>query len=262
MQAALNPATGKASPAKPPIVYVPGIDGTGQFLMDTEKRLSKRFQVHTANYSGSDASRGVEGLADDLEAAVAERGLERCLVLAESFGGPVAISWALRHPERVAGLALVNTFARYPHRLRLGLARLGAPVMGAGLFRMGRSLATGRALFGELGTPEILERFRELGEGAVRMDAAYRARLSAVAQVDLRGRLSEIQCPVLLVAGGQDRVVPSVRLAKEMDESLVDTRRREVGPGGHLLLPLELDWSAWLFELAARSGLVQPVVLT
>jgi len=48
----------------------------------------------------------------DLETVVDAAGLERTALLGVSHGGPVAIAYAVRHPERVSHLVLYGTYAR------------------------------------------------------------------------------------------------------------------------------------------------------
>jgi DNA-binding winged helix-turn-helix (wHTH) protein len=49
---------------------------------------------------------------DDLETVVDASGLERFPLLGISQGGPVAMAYAVRHPERVSHLVLVGPYAR------------------------------------------------------------------------------------------------------------------------------------------------------
>lgn len=53
----------------------------------------------------------VESRLKDLEAVVDDAGLERFALYGFSEGGPVAITYAVRHPERVSHLVLHGTFA-------------------------------------------------------------------------------------------------------------------------------------------------------
>jgi pimeloyl-ACP methyl ester carboxylesterase len=46
----------------------------------------------------------------DLDAVITELGLEPIILVAHDASGPPAIDWALDHPERVAGLVLLNTY--------------------------------------------------------------------------------------------------------------------------------------------------------
>lgn len=46
----------------------------------------------------------------DLDAVITQLGLEQFILVAHDASGPPAIDWALDHPERVAGLVLLNTY--------------------------------------------------------------------------------------------------------------------------------------------------------
>src|SRR6266536_6551349 len=54
----------------------------------------------------------------DLDAVLDQLGLERVVLVAHDASGPPAIDWALAHPERVAGLVLLNTYYHWMPRLR------------------------------------------------------------------------------------------------------------------------------------------------
>src|SRR5207237_723508 len=53
------------------------------------------------------------------------------IVLAESFGGAVALRLALRHPELVRRLVLVNTFAWFPRRVFINILAAVGPYLPA-----------------------------------------------------------------------------------------------------------------------------------
>src|SRR5690606_23344359 len=96
-----------------PVVYLPGIDGTGRLLFRQE-RLLAGFHVRCVSYPQDDRH-----TYPDL-VALGARALEEtgpAVLLAESFGGAVALLIALQRPELVRRLVLVNSFARYPRRL-------------------------------------------------------------------------------------------------------------------------------------------------
>jgi pimeloyl-ACP methyl ester carboxylesterase len=46
----------------------------------------------------------------DLDAVLTQLGLDQVVLVAHDASGPPAIDWALDHPERVAGLVLLNTY--------------------------------------------------------------------------------------------------------------------------------------------------------
>jgi len=49
-------------------------------------------------------------LVDDISVVLDAHGIDRCVLAGESAGAGVVISAAARHPERVAGLVLVDGF--------------------------------------------------------------------------------------------------------------------------------------------------------
>jgi 3-oxoadipate enol-lactonase len=181
-------------------------------------------------------------------------GVERAMLLAESFGGAVALESAIAFPERIAALALVNTFAYYPRRLRLSVSRLFAPFLPAGQFHRGRAALAPWILFGDFWRDEALHRFRR--EGGRWFDEGYRRRLIMAQRLDLRTRLGEVRQPVAVFAGDRDLIVPSASQASFLRSRLPDAESFIVRGGGHLILPLEgLPWSDWLRGLERRAAL-------
>ncbi len=81
-----------------------------------------------------DGRYSLEVLVADLEALRQELGVERWVLLGHSFGGTLALEYAARHPQRVAGLVYVDgfsdartTFASWKQQLeRLHPGRLAA----------------------------------------------------------------------------------------------------------------------------------------
>jgi pimeloyl-ACP methyl ester carboxylesterase len=128
------------------------------------------------------------------------------VLLAESFGGAVALTVALTAPALVRRMVLVNTFAYFPRRPLIRLAAL----VGRGFpHRPSPSSARGlRGLF--FFGPDIPPGLRtEWWERTADVPlSAYGHRLGMVAALDLRARLSEIAIPTLVIVAPNDRVVP------------------------------------------------------
>lgn len=57
----------------------------------------------SAPYRPADHARRLSALIDGL-------GLDRVVLVVHDFGGPIGLSWALDHPDRVSGLVLFNTW--------------------------------------------------------------------------------------------------------------------------------------------------------
>ncbi len=71
---------------------------------------------HSDKPSGYRARTKTQAL--DLEAVVDQLGLERFVLVVHDASGPPGIDWALRHPDRVAALVLLNTYYHWTPGLR------------------------------------------------------------------------------------------------------------------------------------------------
>jgi pimeloyl-ACP methyl ester carboxylesterase len=101
-----------------PLLYLPGLDGTGR-LLHRQPELWERYKVCCASYPQDRPASyaALAAAAGRLEAA----GGRPAVVLAESFGGAVALTLALSWPDLVERLVLVNTFAYFPRRPLIAL---------------------------------------------------------------------------------------------------------------------------------------------
>ena len=183
------------------LIYLPGIDGTGR-LLHRQPLLFDRYDVRSIRYPQDRPN-----TYDELAALGAEQ-LEPDggTVLAESFGGAVALTLALSRPELVHRLILVNTFARYP---RQPLIKLLASVGKWLPHRPSQSKTRGiRGWF--FFPPEIPETDREAWwERTADVPLwAYGMRFGMIARLDLRSRLKEVGIPSIVFVSPNDRVVP------------------------------------------------------
>src|SRR5262249_2776285 len=109
----------------PLLVNVSGLDGTGELFFKQATELARSFRVVTFRQR-DDGNFTYEDLAEDIAAIVAANSASgsepRATIVAESFGGGVALTFALRHPEMVVRLVIVNSFPRYRERFRINAA--------------------------------------------------------------------------------------------------------------------------------------------
>ena len=240
------------------VAFVPGIDGTGEYLLGTAPRISARFRLLTFRYPEGRPPAAEQDSYRDLARRVAEALAERearpALILADSFGSGVALQLALDNPRMIAGLMLVNGFARYPARLRLGLSRIGAHLPVGALYRALRPHCVTPLLFGRREDARAVADFLAIPSAV--MTPGYRRRLRMIQRLDLRARLGELRQPVALYASDRDRIVPSLRAARVMESALPDATFQVLEGAGHVVLPLEAEpWVERLETLARRAGL-------
>lgn len=72
---------------------------------------------------------------DNFTALLDSRGIERCVLVVHDWGGAVGTGWAGQHPDRVAGLVVLNTAAFHSGLIPLRIAVCRWPLLGALLVR-------------------------------------------------------------------------------------------------------------------------------
>lgn len=223
---------GSSSDIDPPLVLVPGIDGTALLFYRQEPLLRRSFEVVTFPLPDEpDASMPdlVDRLADFCS-EVADNGV---ILVGESFGGALSMSMALAHPELVSGLVIVNSFPWLSNRWRLRLAPRLLRLIPWGAMPLVRAY-TESHLHSRHALPEDLAQFhiraRSIGKDA------YIRRLELLASYDIRHRLASLGPPTLFLAGNEDRLVPSEDWANYMAARVPDAAVSILDGYGHLCL--------------------------
>ncbi len=167
-----------------------------------------------------------EAQADQTATLLEELGINRAVVVGNSAGGTIAILTALRHPEQVQALVLVDaavyTEAHTPGWIRPLLRtpqmrRLG-PLLVRSISTQGEDIIHIAWHDPSKVTSEILTGYKRPLQ-AENWDRALWELTLASHPLRLEDRLEEIQVPALVITGGDDRIVPteqSVRLAGEL----------------------------------------------
>ena len=218
---------------RPLVLLIPGLDGTGRFYQPHVAELSIRYRVRPWEFR-TRAPFGFDDLVAELAEGTCDENPGSMVIVGESFGGPVAMHFALAHPDRVRGLVLINAFAAYRRRVRINLACLTAPMLRWPVIRAVKTVVADRILASE-GIPAAQ---RRLYHETVRLidPAAYRQRLELVRTVDLADRLGEINVPTLILASGRDKLVSSIRAGRFMASRIPNARLHEFPRAGHALL--------------------------
>jgi len=217
----------------PFIVYIPGLDGTGQLFIRQIEQLKSEFSVITFPLR-NEAPFSYSDLTNDVITILDQEGIEKAIIVGESFGGTIALHFALEHQNRIERLILVNTFPFFRRRLRLKLARLLLPLAFVPLVRKGRDILARPVLLSELVDDKEIEVF--LKHSWTHNYKTYMQRLNLISSLDLRSRLSEIKVPVTIVAAGRDKIIASAKEARFMADQIPNAQIHALPKHGHSCL--------------------------
>jgi 3-oxoadipate enol-lactonase len=223
----------------PPLLCIPGLaDDAGSFLL-VAARLSAHFRsiLYDMPTGGADGARLARythaDLVADVWALFDHLHVEQAYVLGSSFGATVALAALREQPARLRRAVLQGGFARRPlaraERTLAWSARWWPGSLGRLPIRKTILHYNHAGPFAERG-PEVWEYFLARSHGLPIRALAYRARL--LHGVDLRGILSEVHQPVLLVCGQSDPLV-SRTCESELLEGLPSAGRVELPGAGH-----------------------------
>ena len=171
-----------------------------------------------------------EAQADLTVALMDELGIDRAVLVGNSAGGTVAALTALRYPERVEALVLVDPAIyqggmQFPGVVRWLLSTPQARRLGPLFVRSIRDwgLEFGRSAWHDPSkiTDEIWDGYTKPLQAENWDKGLYEVTLAS-RSLGLDKRLNEIQVPVLVFTGDDDRIVPteqSIRLAGELSNA-------------------------------------------
>lgn len=196
-----------------------------------------------------------ESWVRDFERVVDAAGFERFPLLGTCQGGPIAIEYAARHPERVTHLVLYGTYARgrsrranLPQQVEKGKVMLEMTRLGWG-DENHAFLQAFASQWQPGGTLEHLRSWSEQQRLAVTPQMAVRL-MEVGWQVDVSAAARSLKCPVLVVAADRDAVAP-LEEARLLAGLIPDCRFVQVDSPNHMPLA---DEPAWLQFLAEMRG--------
>jgi pimeloyl-ACP methyl ester carboxylesterase/DNA-binding CsgD family transcriptional regulator len=201
---------------------------------------------------------GFEAWVSDLETVVDARGLERFPLVGMSQGGAVALTYAVRHPERVSQLILYGAFARgwrmrdtTPQQKREYETLVSLMQVG-----WGSNNPVFRDVFANLmmpdATPEQARWFVELQHASASPEEAVRLRQTAYA-IDVVELARQVRVPTLILHGRADAAVP-IAEGKYLAELIPGARFVELESKNHVLVENEPAWTRFLSEVRSFIG--------
>lgn len=184
-------------------VLAPDMPGFGQSDKPLDVRYSFGFQERT------------------LEAFLDKLGIERVNLVVHDLGGPVGLYWAARHPERIIRLALLNTlvYPQFSTAVKLFGLALRTPLLNqwlAGPSGIAFAMRFGVERKGQL-TPAVLRPYQSPFETRAARTALIRTglHLGIKGFREIGEKLGQFTCPVRLIYGENDRILPDVAQTME-----------------------------------------------
>jgi len=184
----------------------------------------------------------LEAHVRDLEAVVDALGFERFALYGISHGGAAAITYAVRHPERVSHLILYGSFARMGWFLDTEEGRQQVEAM-LTLVRTGwgSDAPTFRQLFTGAFMPDAdidaIRAFNELQRVSACADNVVDL-MTAVLDMDVRPLLPQVTVPTLVIHRRGDAVVP-FESGRELATGIRGARFLPLDGRNHFVLPSE-----------------------
>ena len=192
----------------------------------------------------------------DLQAVADDAGLDRFALLAMAQGGPVAIEYAARHPDRLTRLILYGSFAGDQLTTASEDVELYETV--GAMIRVGWSRPTAefRRVFTSMmipdGTEEQMRSIDDLQRLAVDAETAMLARSHRVV-TDSSARLSQLELPTLVLHSRDDRAQPYQR-GRDLAARINGARLVTLESNNHIVLADEPAWPVFLREVTAVPG--------
>jgi pimeloyl-ACP methyl ester carboxylesterase len=201
----------------------------------------------------------LEAFVGDLEAVVASARIDRFALLGVSGGGPVAIAYAARHPERLSHLVLYGTYARGRLRQATTPQQVEEAEAMISIVRVGwdrPSPAFRRAfttLFVPDATPEQMAWYDEMQRMSTSGEMAARLR-RARSDVDVSDLAPRVAAPTLVLHARDDAVVPFEE-GRRLAGLIPDARFVPLEGRNHILLADEPAWAGFVSEVQAFLGI-------
>ena len=178
-----------------------------------------------------------------------DAGVDRCILLGVSEGGPMCLHFAHSHPERVQALVLVGATARWlqSEDFPIGIARKDLENLprqwGRGTLR--------NIFFPSISRQEIDDDTYKSFENLISSRDAIGQIVEMMIGTDVRPLLPEIQLPTLVIHFTGDLAVP-IRLGRYLAEHLPNAEFLEVNASDHVDIAQSPEAVARIREFCER----------
>lgn len=245
------------TPDAPTVLLMHGIATTGPltwFSVLEELRLRYRVVTFDQRWHGRgiwSESFTLDDCADDAVAVLDALGLDRAVVVGYSMGGAIAQVLVHRHPDRVAGLVLCSTAARWKGHVGERVFFLMLQIANAGLI----SIAADKVRVHAEALPHPAEDAAAAGLRAWCMSELRSTSLWSIPVVmaelgkfDSTAWIEGVDVPTGVLVTARDKAIPTER-QRRMAARIPGAIVRE-SPGGHASLVFDLEhWKPVFLDL-------------
>ena len=251
----LSIAHRSAGTGPPELVFVHGWAGTGVYYDETIAALDlDQVRATSLDLSGHGDSPGGEGewtldrIDDEILSVLDATGAERAVLLGYSMGGKFVQHFALRHPDRVAGLIPVAgtqaSAMELPDEMLEGLYAAAGDA--EAMKDIVRPFLTGPV------DEAALDRFaREAARASL---PALKGTMRVTLDADFSDELASLDVPTLVVVGGRDEFMPVELLRDEIAAKIKGARMVIVDCGHEIPLERPRELAALIEAFLAGLG--------
>jgi 3-oxoadipate enol-lactonase len=197
-----------------PVLFVHGFPLDGELWQPQLEDLASDYRMLVPDLRGFGQSTptqraAMEQYAEDLVALLDERGIDSAVIVGLSMGGYVALAFQRMYPERLQGIALVDTRAQ-PDTADARAGRMttalrvkehGTAVLADDMLEKLLSPSTYEA------QPHLVETVRQM-IARQRVEGVVAALHGMADRPDSRPMLGDISVPTLIVVGADDTITP------------------------------------------------------
>jgi 3-oxoadipate enol-lactonase len=234
MKGTLNVAIRGQGPA---VVFLHPMGLDGSTWGEVAARFEPHFTIVAPDLPGhgrsprlADGAR-IPEYAEAVKRALDDLGLRRPIVIGGSFGGMIALTLALNHPDSVKALIISACPHRTPAADRSLVAKRGEDGFSSGMVSVVEATLARWFTPGFRDSATVQDYRRRLLADDV---AGWKAGWYAISTYDVRDSLPELKVPVLCVAGRADASVP-LPVMQEMASEIPGARITIIENGPHML---------------------------
>jgi pimeloyl-ACP methyl ester carboxylesterase len=229
-----------------PLILIHGFMGTFCDWRLNIPELARHFAIKAFDLPGfgySDKPIGFPyttgGYASFLIALLDKLNIEKATLAGNSLGGQIALMACLKYPGRVSSLILIDS-GGYPGCVKFPLFKLlKIPALGEVLMSMASPLSVRYVLGHVLKDKSSIKDdvvayyYNVFKTANAKKVPPTVIRNVAIDEIEITGRLNEINCPTLILWGADDEVIP-INYARMFNRSIANSDLLIIDNAGHL----------------------------